>query len=115
MADKMEFTDLKTGEVMESTPLARTAVGVFVLVCWTIAVFLFCRAIGNTIDDKLIFMEGIALGVGGGVIIASLLTAFRGDSVPTMGGEPFFYWPHDAIARWQHRRRKAKSDAVSHQ
>ena len=114
MGGKRVFTDPKTGEEIESTALARWVAGlcyglvvglVLGYMCLAAGAYVLVDALGgheHPVSPSPWLVPSALFLIG---VLAGLHLAWRGI---VSGGvrDPIFQAPHDAIARWQHRRRR---------
>ena len=107
MGDTRTFVDPKTGQVTESTWLARWVAAL----CGSATYFLpaFVLYTSNSRPMWLVVFAWSFAGLGLFFELLARLSPSAWTHVNPAAGII-----HNAIARWQHRRRKAKTDASSH-
>lgn len=102
--DKATFVDPKTGEEMKSTALARWASGALWGFCWL--AFPACLAgLGHEP-----WLRAVSLGLLLVFLVGLCRVLDRTSAERLHARAPWTREVHDAIARWQHRRRKRTAE-----
>ena len=106
-ATDLAFVDSRTGEAIPSTLFARAAA--------PLATFLpfLAGEVATRLMPAWAGNSGWDFWAINGVLFFIVGRFAAGAPYTRVGGAPVFIWPHDAIARWQYRRRQRRAQRAS--